>query len=339
MSTDTTQFADRLVGTDPTGLPDGFFDRFVFNMHAEDARSPSIIVGLGLYPPANSVDGFVVMSDGRVQRNLRFASVLDGTDGRSCGPFAFEVIEPNEVWSLRLEENEIGVEFDLTWRARAKPWFGEIAVNNASGAKTSFDHLFQSGRYEGTVSVDGVTTSADGWFGQRDRSRGVRTMSGGQGLHIWLQAQFSQYSVGLLLVETRAGERILLEGAVMHEDGTVDTIVDARHALVFTEQRDLIEGDVQVSTASGTTYRISADARVGGGFMAGAGYGGHHGKSRDANTVVSDRYDLDGSVNPMTLDSSLTDRLCTFDLDGQPGSGIFEFALSRSSSFSYRPSL
>jgi hypothetical protein len=35
----------------------------------------------------------------------------------------------------------------------------------------------------------------------------------------------------------------------------------------------------------------------------------------------------------------LTDRLCAFDLGGVAGSGIFEFALTRSSSYRYRPSL
>ena len=39
------------------------------------------------------------------------------------------------------------------------------------------------------------------------------------------------------------------------------------------------------------------------------------------------------------LDSSLTDRLAMFDWDGTAGIGIFEFALTRSRSYSYRPTL
>jgi len=35
----------------------------------------------------------------------------------------------------------------------------------------------------------------------------------------------------------------------------------------------------------------------------------------------------------------LTDRLAMFDWDGTPGTGIFEFALTRSRSYSYRPTL
>jgi hypothetical protein len=44
-------------------------------------------------------------------------------------------------------------------------------------------------------------------------------------------------------------------------------------------------------------------------------------------------------VGPKTLDSALTDRCCTFDWNGQTGYGIFEFALSRSSSYTYRASI
>jgi hypothetical protein len=52
------------------------------------------------------------------------------------------------------------------------------------------------------------------------------------------------------------------------------------------------------------------------------------------NTIV---YPLDGSVNPRTVDTSLTDRLASFDWNGNPGTGIFEFALTRSSSCTCKP--
>ena len=73
--------------------------------------------------------------------------------------------------------------------------------------------------------------------------------------------------------------------------------------------------------------------------MSGGGYGGHHGKVLGRDHVESEVYPLDGSVTQRTLDSSLTDRLAAFTWDGTPGLGIFEFALSRSSSYAYRPTL
>ena len=336
---DISTFHDPLVGPEVTDLPTGFFDRFVFNLHPTDEVTPSVLVGFGIYPPKDTVDGFVVVTDGHAQRNLRFATLLSATERDGGGPFRFEVVEPNTLWRLHLAPNEIGTEFDVTWRARTPAWFGQIAVENSSGQRTSFDHLFQSGRYTGTLSIDGHERSVDGWWGQRDRSRGVRTMAGGQGLHIWYQAQFPDFSIGFLLVETRTQERLLLEGAVMHENGAVDPITDVRHALVFTDGLDLASGDVQITTAANNQYLVHADASAGGGYMAGAGYGGHHGVVRGLDHVESDTYALDGSVSPRSLDSALTDRLCAFTLDGVAGSGIFEFALTRSSSFRYRPTL
>ena len=73
--------------------------------------------------------------------------------------------------------------------------------------------------------------------------------------------------------------------------------------------------------------------------MAGGGYGGHHGKPLGKDHLEHDRYPLDGSVSQLTLDSSLTDRLASFEWEGTGGCGIFEFALSRSRSYSYAPTL
>ena len=337
--TEPAVFHDELVAPNASGLPDRFFDRFVFNMHPRDQAYPSVIFGFGSYPPRDTADGFVIVSTEEQQRNLRFSTELSATDGGGAGPFRFRVVEPNKVWELSLVSNPAGVEFDLTWRARTPAWFGAVAVTNAEGAPSSFDHLFQSGYYEGTLTIDGQTRSVDGWFGQRDRSRGVRTMSGGQGAHLWCQAQFPDCSIGFLLVETRDHHRVLLEGAVMHESGELDPIVAVTHDLDFDECLNLRSGTLDVRTANDRRYLMNVDASAKGGYMAGGGYGGHHGKPAGIDHIEYDVYPLDGSVNPRTLDSSLTDRLTEFRLGGVTGRGILEFALSRSRAYQYRPTL
>src|SRR5699024_7590665 len=116
------------------------------------------------------------------------------------------------------------------------------------------------GHMSGTITIDGETQQIDGWYSQRDRSRGLRTMAGGQGLHMWYQAQFPDRSVGFLLVESRDASPLLLEGAVMHTNGSVDRIVDVQHDLTFDDQLDLKSGMVKVRTALGETLPIQADA-------------------------------------------------------------------------------
>ena len=332
-------FHDALVTPDTPGLPERFFDRFMFNLHPADASSPSVLFGLGVYPPKDVVDGFAVLVTDTEQRNLRFSTELGATDGTSAGPFSWQVVEPMRTWRLVLGPNPTGMEFDLTWRARTPAWTGEVSVTNDDGTPTSFAHLVQSGHHYGTLTIDGRRQRIEGWYGQRDRSRGVRTMSGGQGLHIWHQAQFPDRSIGFLLVETRQQERLLLEGAVMHESGQLDDIVNVRHDLRFDDQLDLKGGTVEVTTASGAVYLVGADASARGGYMSGAGYGGHHGRSMGRDHIENDVYPLDGSVSPRTLDSALTDRLTAFDWNGTAGRGIFEFALTRSRSYTYRPTL
>jgi hypothetical protein len=332
--TDSLQDALTLPGT--AGLPRGFFDRFVFNLHPE-ARAPSVIVGLGVYPAADVIDGFAIAVTPSEQRNLRFSTELSATDGTSAGPLSWRVLEPLKTWQLRLGPNPAGLEFDLTWRARSPAWAGEVTVPNTGGPPSSFSHLFQSGRYDGTLRLDGRQQDIGGWYGQRDRSRGVRSMSGGQGLHLWRQAQFPDRCVGFLLEETRQHEPVLLEGAVMHESGELDTIIAVRHSLRFDDSLDLLDGVVDVATESGAVYRIAADASARGGYMAGGGYDGWHGRPLGRDHLECDVYPLDGSVSPRTLGTALTDRLAAFTWDGVPGYGIFEFAVTRSRSYMYRP--
>jgi hypothetical protein len=334
-----TPFDDAMITQRTADMPEKFFDRFMFNLHPDDGTTPSLVLGAGSYPPRDVVDGFVVLSTGTEQRNLRFSTELSDTDGSSVGPLRWETVEDNKEWRLVLGANRTRLELDLVWRARAPYWLGSVDVENADGNTTSFDHLFQPGRYEGTLTLDGQSRVVSGWYGVRDRSRGVRTMSGGQGLHVWYQAQFPDRAIGFLLVEDRSGGRILLEGAVMHEDGEVDDVTGVVHDLVFNADNDLVSGTVQVTTAAGRVYRVDADATTGGGYMAGGGYGGHHGKVRGRDFEEYDVYPLDGTVSAKTLDSALTDRCTEFTWEGIKGYGIFEYALTRSLSYVYEPTL
>jgi hypothetical protein len=332
-------FRDDLVPPDTAGLPVRFFDRFVFNLHPTDATDPCLVFGFGIHPARDVADGFLVTTTADEQRNLRFSTELSATDGLGAGPFSFEVVEPMRTWRLAMAANPSGVGFDVTWHARTPAWSGQVGVETAGEVTAAFDHLFQSGRYTGSLTIDGAQRSVDGWWGQRDRSRGVRTMAGGQGLHLWVQAQLQDMSVGFLLVEDRSQTRLLLEGAVMHEDGRLDPVIDVRHDLLFDAGLDMREGVLEVRTGGGSTYLLECDASARGGYLAGGGYGGHHGRALGRDHVEHDAYPLDGSVSPRTLDSALVDRLTTFTCAGARGSGILEFAHSRSSAYSYAPTL
>ena len=59
---------------------------------------------------------------------------------------------------------------------------------------------------------------------------------------MWVQAQFPDRSVGFLRSRAGGHERLLLEGAVMHEDGRLDPVTDVRHDLKFDDGLDLSGG-------------------------------------------------------------------------------------------------
>ena len=336
--TEADAFGDALHDGPADGVDARFFDRFMVNGHAVDGRGPSFVTGAGVYPGRDVVDGFAVVVLDREQRNARFSTALTASPPGAVGPLAWDVVEPMRTWRVSLDDPSIGVRLDLVWRDRAPAWSGSVVVENADGAPTRFDHLFQSGLLTGELEVDGRTTSVDGWYGQRDRSRGVRSMAGGQGLHVWCQAQLPDRSVGFLLVESRTGERLQLEGAVMTTAGGLDPIVDVRHDLEFDDGLDLRGGRLRAVPRDGPPMDLVVDASDRGGYMAGGGYGGHHGRSHGLDHHEHDAYRLDGSVTPASLDTPLTDRLARFSWDGVDGSGILEFAHSRSASYRYRPS-
>jgi hypothetical protein len=351
-------------------VPERFFDRFVFSVHPWDSVTPTLHIGFGVHPARGVADGFVLAVLPEQQRNYRYSTGLsslvpasgaagsgaagsgdvgsgaagsgDAEAGWSADAFSFATVRAQSVWRVALGPNESGVSFDLEWTARTKPWSGTVAVANAAGSvtATSFDHLFQSGTYTGWIEIDGERTTVDGWVGARDRSRGVRTMRGGQGLHLWVLAHLPSVTVGAMLVEGRSGETILVEGGALGLDGSVDQVVSIAHDLQFGDLLDLSAGRLRVTTASGAVYELDADASALGGYMAGGGYGEHHGEDHGDGHREFDVYPLDGSVGPMTLDSALTDRTALFtDAEGHRGVGIFEFARTRSASYAYRPTL
>jgi hypothetical protein len=147
-------FHDELVGPGVTDLPERFFDRFVFNLHRTDSTTPSIIFGLGIHPARDTVDGFAILTTRTEQRNVRFATELSATDWSSCGPLSWQVVEPMTTWHVALRPNPTGLEFDLTWRARAPAWHGDVTVTNIGGEGTT-------GRSPSTGSRSGSMAGTD----------------------------------------------------------------------------------------------------------------------------------------------------------------------------------
>jgi hypothetical protein len=81
----TAVFPDVLVVPGTPGLPERFFDRFVFNLHAAGGSAPSVIFGLGVYPARDVIDGFAIVVSSAEQRNLRLSDELSATRATATG--------------------------------------------------------------------------------------------------------------------------------------------------------------------------------------------------------------------------------------------------------------
>ena len=326
---------DRLVAA-PGGAP--AFDRVYFNLHGSARDQGYFVLGIGTYPPAATTDAYLCYVAGgeNAQRNLRLSTVLEPAAGGVIGPLHWQCIEPHELWRLQLGANPAGVEFDLRWHARsAVIEIPEYSTADQFGS-SHYVHIFQSGTYEGFVSVDGKVSRVDGWHGQRDRSKGQRRIRDRLGLHLWVQAQFRDECIGFLYNEDRQGKIAHFEGASMRGDRTLRRLTSLTHDLRFNDDMELVGGAFQLAFADGERRELSVVSTGPGILMQGGGYNGWHGVARGRDHIESERWSFDGSRTPRNLEIGITDALCLFTCGSEKGTGISEYALSRSPSYRYR---
>lgn len=251
------------------------------------------------------------------------------------------MLEPLKRWHLALAPNASGVAFDVEWIARTEAWnTNRLVFDDGQGGGSDFAHFFQSGRYRGWLDIDGKRHEVEDWYGQRDRSRGVRQAATRQGMNLWVSGQFPEFAVSFALNLDRNGQQTLLDGAVMPCRGKPDPITEIRHRLEFTDNLECRGGELLVRTQAGDGYLLEVDlSRNRGGHLAGGGYGGWHGTPR-GQVIEYEAWTLDDHVSPRTLEVPITDRLAWFGSRGKrtaQGSGVFEFSHSRSPSYRYAP--
>jgi len=321
---------------DPTH-PVGYFDRFYFNMHGEDRRT-LLLFGGGLYPPAGVADGWAIAIQDGEQTNLRFSDRLDELPTNSIGPLSWGVLAPS-TWHLALAPNASGIEIDAVFTGRLDPYhYSPLVFGDGAGGQTDFDHAVQSGTWEGHFVLHGVKEDVSGYWGQRDRSRGVRLVHAKQGMHLWVQPQFHDGQISVMYDEDRHGAVTLCEGAVIASDGTKDAITAVRHRLDVDDALEVSTAHLEIETAAGRHISMDVDMpRHEVAYFAGGGYDGRHGKFVGRDHIATERWPLDGTLGPRSLGTPLSERLASFATGDHEGVGIFETAFSRSSSYTYRP--
>lgn len=269
--------------------------------------------GLGKYTNRNVMDGFVGMSVGRAQRQVRFSRKLAGAPlNTAVGPFSFEIIEPLKTSRIRLEATaHQPISCDIVQHAILPPW-----TEDRSYVERAFRRVQDEVRYI-------MPTTANGWieyegerfelgegdnFGFRDHSWGIKQNtgpaapgvpdrgmmpSGVQYRMLWCPAVLqrpdqSLYRVHLFAWEAesaRGGQRVnesrIFDGSA-GEQHARKTLIELRFD---PATREPLGGDVVLEMEDGSRrpfhIEVAAEPRVCLGLGLYHGYKGHyHGEDR-----------------------------------------------------------
>ncbi|QCQ92935.1 hypothetical protein [Rhodococcus sp. SGAir0479] len=221
-----------------------FYDRYYFNCHPGidyDGEPLFLIVGLGQYPNLGVTDGFAVLRRGDDHIVARASKAL-GSDRMdvAVGPLRIEVVEGLHRLRVVLEPTTEApdLSFDLTFESDV-PASLEARHFHRQLERVTFDtqRFVQTGRWSGTLTVDGETLSAtpDTWRGNRDRSWGVRPVGeaeppgrrgdpalAGEQNFFWIYTimQFDEFSIVAIMQEDRQGRRIIEDATRVWTDRT-----------------------------------------------------------------------------------------------------------------------
>ena len=326
-----------------TGTTDRhFYDRYYFCAHHSDS-SVAVVAGLGQYPNLGVTDAFLSVTWKDRQEVLRCSRELDSDrlDLR-VGPMSVDVEAGLRTLRVRAEPNQTGIEADLTWQSRTPAYLEPRHVNrNGPRVTTDSVRFCQTGQWSGQLAVDGQRWDLDddSWLGVRDRSWGIRPVgepepagrryASGPAGFLWLYAvlQFDRHSVVVIVQEDAAGRRSLDHAARVHADGRVDELGPVIHELEF------VPGTREVTAARlglGAGLEVQLAPMTASYLALGTGYGTEpgwrHGMYQGSSAVQRCSFDLS---DPTVRGSAygLVDSIASASMDGQPGVGLFEYAV------------
>jgi hypothetical protein len=318
-----------------------FYDRYYFNMHPRSTDWFAIF-GFGQYPNLGVVDAFIDVRRGDQQHIVRASQPLGDRRDTSVGPFRIEVIEPLQKLRVVVEPTDHPVAMDVTWEGHI-PAVAEPRQFLRGKEKVIFDtqRLVQTGTWSGTMTVAGeeVAVSSERYWGNRDRSWGIRPVGepelGGirandlvlAGMWNYFPMQFDDHAILYTCHEQDDGTRPLVQAERVWSDPEreVEELGRSEHQhriepgtrVVQTSLIRFPEAGIEVECESilpnfvsvGTGYGIDADWR----------HGMYHGPDPVAQglTLKVDE------VRPIGQ-YGIVDHLARFTYDGHVGYGLLE---------------
>ncbi len=157
-----------------------FYDRYWFQA-IEPGGATSLVAGMGLYKNTNVLDGFCTVVHEGKQYCLRVSRALrPEVDVTSVGALSVDVIEGLRQLRIAVEPGRHLIACDLVWTGTYDVIEEPPMWRRLDGrVQTQGVRMYQLGRADGWIEIEGERRSVEDWYGSRDHSWGVRPGTGG----------------------------------------------------------------------------------------------------------------------------------------------------------------
>ena len=333
------QRAADTVGIGVDSDPD-FMDRLYFGCHNTEGTL-FLAAGLGTYPNIGIMDGYVIVRHNHMQHNLSLSRHLPGAPadtrqgGRAqaqLGPLTIKVLEPLKRWGVYLGDNDYGIRCALEFEGRTVPY----GVTAPGGRY--YWHYNQTGRYTGSITIDGQQFNVDGFIGARDRSRRSRHADSGAAVgHFFIQVHFPKSCLSLVCAPLWGGIVGLCLGAVLNDDGGVIPIVEMRHRIEFMPTvRALTKVEMLLKDGNGKERHVTAKPISPAIYLNGGGYD-RHGEDRGPISIEGDKWDVSEPAGTGSPRFGFHEYITEFQMDSEMGVGVLEASFDPVAEHQYQP--
>jgi hypothetical protein len=229
-------------------------ESYFFVAHRPDALGDMVILTMATFPHREVMDSLQMGRVGGTRILGHLERPFAGDPHTPEVPGArVEILEPFQSMRLWADPAVTQLGMDLTFTARTKP-YGLRRGTMKAGHELVWDqsHMLQSGVYNGTYTVDGVTHEVHDWWGQRDHSWGIRDHARCP-LWLWFQIQLPDGFFGVWHWEYPNGARVYTDGCWAPTDGSDPVpLIDFHHEMewvaadgspaVYGEHGETVEG-------------------------------------------------------------------------------------------------
>lgn len=330
-----------------------FTERYWYTAHPQDGSPIVLDIGFGYYPNRGVMDAFAGVTIGRTQRNFRASRRL-GTNplDTTVGPLRLQVVQGHALHRLTLDSNASGLAFDVQFEA-AFPAAQEKQSYRERDGRVDEDlaRVAQFGRWRGWLDVDGKRYQLEprSWWGQRDRSWGIRSemrtdedkppvQSHSRFFWTWSMFQVEDAGVSIFLKERAPGKPYYMscsefrrapDGSIVHREAT-----NVLHDLQWADDplgQSISGGSYTIELADQPARIYQIEALPTRFYLKGGLYGGYrgwnHGDDRGELVTDHDSWDLQ---DPATRERArtLSDHVMRVTCDGKTGIGISEYGVA-----------